>query len=744
VTEEHNPFDAPSSTQLAAWTLRLAANEFFVGALMADQHLFALYYAACSTSVEAPDELRSEFTGGPEYGSVTLMSALKDLSRQFGEQASGKYASLYLEGLIAHTKLNEMSMDEQHDLLRTWQVKAEAATTGWRSSQEENIDRLAKLLNLSDGEKRLLTFQLNRNSAGFKHLYDVLLGAPEVIRLTLGLMLGIGTAELDSMLHEDGQLVKSGLLLVQERPLSIEVPSRHLYAVLTLNADSDEEFIERFVQPLSTTVSTASLARFDDRDEATLLKLMTMPVPAEHGLHVLIYGARSIDKNDLLARLFSSHEINAYSVVSKDVPASDFPAWVHVAQCYVTANDAEAVLVVDKAEVALATRRLSFMTVFGMTENIDPHDEGRASDEGLTGSRIRCVWLTNRATTLSEKNLGRFLFHCEARPGSRADRRERIAVAVAEAGLGPEIETHLSKYSLLGENAVRQAARLAGLVHEEGDSAGKEATIKRAVHQSQRVLGRDATEELRDSVTHYDLDMLNLNSRFTPQQIVSSLKKKQRGSLLFHGIPGAGKTQFAEYLAVELDMPILMKRASDILSKWVGESEQHIAEMFQEAEEEDAILFIDEADSFLRDRSLARAEWSVTQVNELLQHLERAPGVVICATNLMDDIDAAAMRRFTFKIEFLPLKPEQAWTMLCVESGFDSSTASVEEVEELREKLFKIKNLAPGDFATCKRMSLIMEDDEPMTIDGWLTQLEQEAKDKMHGLARNKLGFGDR
>ena len=78
--------------------------------------------------------------------------------------------------------------------------------------------------------------------------------------------------------------------------------------------------------------------------------------------------------------------------------------------------------------------------------------------------------------------------------------------------------------------------------------------------------------------------------------------------------------------------------------------------MFTEAEAEGALLFLDEADSFLRDRTLARAEWAVTQVNELLQSMERFDGIFIAATNLMDSIDAAAMRRFTWKLEFKALE----------------------------------------------------------------------------------------
>ncbi|HEV7139475.1 MAG TPA: ATP-binding protein [Steroidobacteraceae bacterium] len=99
-----------------------------------------------------------------------------------------------------------------------------------------------------------------------------------------------------------------------------------------------------------------------------------------------------------------------------------------------------------------------------------------------------------------------------------------------------------------------------------------------------------------------------------------------------------------EHVAAELDRPLVAKRASDLLSKWLGESEQNIAAAFEEAAAEEAILFFDEGDSFLRSRELARHSWEVTQTNELLQHMERFDGIVIVATNLFRDLDIAALR----------------------------------------------------------------------------------------------------
>ena len=184
-------------------------------------------------------------------------------------------------------------------------------------------------------------------------------------------------------------------------------------------------------------------------------------------------------------------------------------------------------------------------------------------------------------------------------------------------------------------------------------------------------------------------------------------------------------------------MPLIVKRASDILSKWVGENEKHIAEMFREAKAEGAVLLLDEADSFLRDRSLAKSQWEVTMVNELLQGMERHTGIFICASNLFESLDAAALRRFTFKFQFLELDENQRVKMFKNESGVEPAPGS-----ELYDQLMMIRHLTPGDFATVKRQINLF--DQQLTADEWIVQLNEEAKAKLAGLQRNKFTDVDR
>ena len=96
-------------------------------------------------------------------------------------------------------------------------------------------------------------------------------------------------------------------------------------------------------------------------------------------------------------------------------------------------------------------------------------------------------------------------------------------------------------------------------------------------------------------------------------------------SLCLQGPPGTGKSAFARYLAERLGLEVLQKRASDLLSPWVGATEQQIAAAFAEARDAEAFLIFDEADSLLADRRSAHRSWEVSQVNEMLTWMETHP-----------------------------------------------------------------------------------------------------------------------
>ena len=183
----------------------------------------------------------------------------------------------------------------------------------------------------------------------------------------------------------------------------------------------------------------------------------------------------------------------------------------------------------------------------------------------------------------------------------------------------------------------------------------------------------------------------------------------------------------------------MVRQTSDIASKYVGETEQNMAKMFEEAGSENAVLLLDEADSFLRSRRLAERNYEVTEVNEMLQGMERFAGVFICTTNLFEELDEAALRRFTFKVKFQPLTAEQRLRMFVAEAlGGDATRLN----DEQRQRLAALDQLVPGDFAAVQRQVDILA--VTFEADEFLSQLESEHRVKPEVRQRRGIGFQTR
>jgi SpoVK/Ycf46/Vps4 family AAA+-type ATPase len=284
---------------------------------------------------------------------------------------------------------------------------------------------------------------------------------------------------------------------------------------------------------------------------------------------------------------------------------------------------------------------------------------------------------------------------------------------------------------------IRTAVRFASLAAPSTlASGGVEALIERQLVAADKALGQSLGKPARRVVTQYELSLLNVECRYELPRVVEALRRRGHGSLCLYGPPGTGKTALGEYIARELQKPLLIRQASDLVSKFVGETEQNMAKMFAEAEAEQAVLLLDEADSFLRSRRLAERNYEVSEVNEMLQGMERFAGLFICTTNLFDELDEAALRRFTFKIRFHPLDATQRERMFVAEALAGDVTKFT---NEQRGRLAALDCLAPGDFAAVCRQAEVLGD--PLDADAFLSQLESEHRVKPGVRERRSIGF---
>jgi SpoVK/Ycf46/Vps4 family AAA+-type ATPase len=208
-------------------------------------------------------------------------------------------------------------------------------------------------------------------------------------------------------------------------------------------------------------------------------------------------------------------------------------------------------------------------------------------------------------------------------------------------------------------------------------------------------------------------------------------------SLLFHGPPGTGKSALARYIATHFYKEIVFKRASDVFSKWVGDTEKNIREAYEEANSKEAVLIFDEADSLIFNRDRAEHSWELSFTNEFLTWMESFEGIQIFTTNRLKDLDNASLRRFNHKIEFGYLKPEgnvifyEKLIAPLIDKSLDAFTTKA---------LKGLSGLTPGDFKVV-RDRFAFRNKRDITHQALLTALEEEARIKACHEGVKNIGF---
>ena len=134
-------------------------------------------------------------------------------------------------------------------------------------------------------------------------------------------------------------------------------------------------------------------------------------------------------------------------------------------------------------------------------------------------------------------------------------------------------------------------------------------------------------------------------------------------AVLFAGPPGTGKTMAAEVIAAELNLPLYRIDLSQVVNKYIGETEKNLRRLFDAADSADVVLFFDEADALFGKRTEvkdAHDRYANLEISYLLERMERFKGLAILATNRKKDLDEAFLRRLRFVVEFpMPGAPER-------------------------------------------------------------------------------------
>ncbi|MCZ8186214.1 MAG: AAA family ATPase [Beijerinckiaceae bacterium] len=673
---------------------------------------------------------------GNTFELAFLLKAARNVARSF--PAGGRVArelSDWAEGLYP-----DFTWDSQKDRL----PHAGVAPQRWRQLQdslsasikalgsvrpdafERNVLTLSAHLRLSTVETQIFALAVR----SFR--YGPLISLSNILTEDAGLpteeavrhLTGLSLSAVLRAFRPSSRLMITGLLARERRPfhgLGLQLTSRLLPSLEPPLRDL-EDILAKLLAPVApAAVEWDDFAHLGAQGDFALKLLDGAMRRLEPGINILLHGAPGTGKTEFCKVL--AHRLGArlHAVGEADADGDEPSRIDRIQQLRLgqrlLASQGRSLVLFDEMEDLFP----GLFSRFGMPRQ---HLGSKVHlNRLLEGNPVPTLWTTNDIDFCDPAFLRRMTFTLElrtptpeirARVWSRLARQQRIP-------LPPEACTKLAHEIEFPPALVSSALRAARIA--KAGPAGLDLAVDalaRAVRGGRSTPPRTSNaHEFDPANARADHDLPRLAER------LATTRSEVAVSLCLIGAPGTGKSAFARHLASRMNLPVLERRASDLLDKYVGGSERNIAAAFAEARDTGAFLIFDEADSLIGSRADATRSWEISQVNEMLIWMESHPLPFACTTNLPDRLDPAALRRFSLRITFLPLDAGQRQAAFRRCFGQDPTPG-----------LARLDLLTPGDFAVVQRRVAVLGLSDPREI---VAELEREQAAKPN--ARTAIGF---
>lgn len=598
----------------------------------------------------------------------------------------------------------------------------------------KNLDNVSPMIGLRRADRVLLEFLVCMDCVGVLSVAVEWLGIMNTNQAfhKLARVLSLSTDEVRGTVDEESPLIRLTLLVFKRYE---QGTLRNKFAL------SDDTMAERLanedVNPMtlfqgkvhSCESSDLTLANYEHiRTALDMLRpyLKQVITTRRVGVNILLHGTPGTGKSQLSRVLAADCGVPLHEVTTLDVygtPITGVKRLQALNMAQVGLGGSHALLLFEEAE--------------------DIFDDGSALDGSKSTAQTRkawvnrllernetpTIWITNSVTNIDAAFIRRFDMVVELPALPQSQRHRLLHDAFADILTIQDIDS-LSQLSTLSPAMVKKAA---SVIHEIKEQLTVDAaasglkTMIRASVDAQGGSTRHSNAYSQQDSKLYDLEWINSDVNLA--EVVEGLIRCQTGRLCLYGPPGTGKTAFGQHLARALDKPLLVRRASDILSAWKGETEQNIRRVFSEANREGAVLLLDEVDSFLQERQQAQRSWEITEVNEMLTQMENFSGIFVATTNHLSTLDSAVFRRFDLKIHFDYLRDEQT------ESLFEAYCDRL----QLRKSNHVVRDffaVTPGDFAAIERRHRIQQ---LKSTEELAMLLQNECRSKTG--ARARVGF---
>jgi len=631
---------------------------------------------------------------------------------------------------------NEYARDEPLNILKSNLLKLEKKKRFTSSIiLAKNIKQISKLMDLNIYEEQILEFcvivkQYEILSDTMKYIGDYL--NTNQVKKAISIVLNIPLKDVVNTFSSNSKFCKSLLLIIDKNNLfdfgnKIDFLSDEFVDNM-MNLDED---ISVMIQDSVRTCDKGTLKLKDfkhiSKDIDILIPYLTNAIYSKKtGVNILLYGLPGTGKTELVKTISQELKVKLYEISYSDMDDEAIDGKKRL-KAYKTAqsllSNQNTILMYDEAEDIFESNGGGFFS-----------PPSRQSDKAwinrvLESNTIPTIWITNNIDSIDNAIVRRFDMSIEIPIPNKAKRAE-IIKNYSNNLLDENSIKMLSENANIAPALITRAAKVVSSI----DAKDKSKAFTQILNNTLKAQGYS---EIKEQITNalpnvYDPKFINTSTDL--EILTQGIKEHQNARLCLYGPAGTGKSAFGRYVSESLDKPLLLKKGSDLISKWVGGTEQNIANAFEEAQEEKAVLVFDEVDSFLADRTSAKQSWEITQVNEMLVQMENFEGIFIATTNLMDNLDRASIRRFDLKLEFDYLKTEQSWNMFiayCRNLKLSKPSISFKrEVENLR-------HLTPGDFAAVVRQNRFRPIEN---INDLIVRLTDEVEVKQINDS-NKMGF---
>jgi len=493
----------------------------------------------------------------------------------------------------------------------------------------------------------------------------------------------------------------------------------------------DADFYQELMVDIFSIMPKASLKLkdFPHLELEHLSQYLTIAIKENMlGTNILLYGESGVGKTELAKTLAAIAKAQLISISAKGNelrnPSDELEAESNVAHLRLQYHGLmQSMLKKDNGSILLVDEAEDLFHEYYSGIKISKERLHQVVEANKTPT----IFITNHIEDLPHSFIRRCLC-MEITSPPKSIKLELLSKPLVGLRTSHTFKESLADIDTLTPAHITSAAHVAKTIKLTGKAA--EHCVHQHIEQTLNACG------LQTSVPHhyhaelpFDKQFINIKGDMNSiDELIKAVTHFDGTRALLFGVPGTGKTALVNHLAECLEQELITVKCSDVLGKYVGESEKNVARTFRQAREQNAILFLDEVDSLLSSRTSLTNQFERQLVNEFLQQIEQSELTIFAASNHAQMLDKAVLRRFDFKLTLDYLNQQQVLKL------HQETVGKVSKAEQ--QQLMQMKQLTAGDFAIVARRNRLSR--KPLTHIQNIQLLQEENNRKQQ---RQSIGF---